>query len=578
MKRIFLTVFMLLLAPAAFAATYYVSNTGLDENPGSETKPFASIQKGVDTATVPGDTVIVEDGIYKGVTMTAWSGTEGRPITLKARNRGKVFIDASTLISGWTSIGMNRYRSAASTNTNLALWRAGDTVALKRCTSEAAVDMEGEYYFDATTKQFTIYTATKPETRIYKQLLNPLMIYSISWIVIDGITFQYGNSSVGTTTNTSGPPTAQILVQYCTFEYGSGLGVLSIPSSPARNTNYITVDQCTVRNSDDVYLQNGHGIKFAANVNEANGSYVTVSNCTIYNCLHHGIQFSNGWSEGTFFNNRIYNFSLRGNGAASGIRTGTPSPGKGGCYIYGNDIGNGPGGEGPSLGSAIYVQENTNLVRIHHNRLHNNYWHGIYVFSTTGSPCFDVQICNNLIYDNGTAGIRVEVSKSVEILNNTFYRNGTTSQAGSGACLSINGVAAQGVVFRNNIVYNPSGPGYLIAGITNAPPIASDHNVLFKASASPYIHWAGADRNFGWWKATANQDLNSYNEDPQFKNAATRDLSVLTGSPAQNHGLNFSQHFTDDFVHRERGTAWDIGAYEASVDNQPPGEPKGPRR
>jgi parallel beta-helix repeat protein len=578
MKKIFLIVFMLLLAPAAFAATYYVSNTGLDDNPGSETKPFASIQKGLDAATVPGDTVIVEDGIYKRVTMTAWSGTEGRPITLKARNRGEVFIDASTTVSGWTSIGMNKYRSAVSTNTNLALWRVGDMLGLKRCTAEAAVDAEGEYYFDANAKQFTIYTAAKPEARIYKQLMNPLSIYSVRHIVVDGITFQYGNSGIGTTLDTAGPPTAQILVQHCTFEYGSGLGVLFIASSPARNTSYITVDHCMVRNSDDVLHQNGHGIKFAANVNEANGSDVTVSNCTIYNCRYHGIQFSNGWSEGTFLNNRIYNFSLMGNGAASGIRTGTPSPGKGGCYIYGNDIGNGPNGQGPSLGSAIYVQENTNRVRIHHNRLHNNYWHGIYVFSTTGNPCFDVQICNNLIYDNGTAGIRVEVSKSIEILNNTFYRNGTTSQAGSGACLSINGMAAQGVVFRNNIVYNPSGPGYIIAGIPNALLVTSDHNVLFKVSNLPYIHWAGANRDFAWWTATEKQDLHSYNQDPLFKNAATRDLSILEGSPAQNHGLNFSQHFTDDFVHRERGTAWDIGAYEASEDSQPPGEPKGPRR
>jgi len=570
---------MLLMAPTAFAATYYVSNTGLDDNPGTETKPFASIQKGVDAATAPGDVVIVEDGIYpKMVTMTVRSGTEGRPITLKARNRAKVFIDASTAISGWTNIGTNKYRSSASTNTNLALWRQGDMLALKKSAAETAVDTEGEYYFDATSKQFTIYTAAKPETRVYKQLMNPLSIYSVRHIVVDGITFQYGNSSIGTTSNAAGPPTSHILAQYCTFEYGSGAGVLFIASSPARNTSHVTVDHCSIRNSDDVLHQNGHGIKFAANVNEANGSHATVSNCIIYNCRQHGIQFSNGWSEGTFFNNRIYNFSLMGNGAASGIRTGSPSPGKGGCYIYGNDIGNGPDGQGPSLGSAIYVQENTNHVRIHQNILHHNYWHGVYVFSTTNNTCYDVLIYNNLIYGNRTAGIRVDASKSVEILNNTFYGNGANSQAGIGASLSINGVAAQGVIFKNNIVYNPSGPGYIIAGIPNAPPVTSDHNVLFKVSNLPYIHWAGANRDFAWWTANAKQDLHSYNQDPLFKNAAAYDLSTLVGSPAQNNGLNFSKDFTTDFVHGERGASWDIGAYEANVDNQPPGEPKGPRQ
>jgi hypothetical protein len=102
--------------------------------------------------------------------------------------------------------------------------------------------------------------------------------------------------------------------------------------------------------------------------------------------------------------------------------------------------------------------------------------------------------------------------------------------------------------------------------------------VLFKVSASPYIHWAGVDRDFAWWKATANQDSNSYNQDPLFKNASTRDLSTLVGSPAQNNGLNFSQHFKIDFVRRDRGTAWDIGAYEASEDNQLLDRPVGLRQ
>ena len=54
------------LAPAAAqAAEYYVSPTGSDANPGSESSPFATLQKGNDAAAA-GDTVWLRGGTYYG--------------------------------------------------------------------------------------------------------------------------------------------------------------------------------------------------------------------------------------------------------------------------------------------------------------------------------------------------------------------------------------------------------------------------------------------------------------------------------------------------------------------------------
>src|SRR5262249_32953849 len=43
--------------------TYYVSPAGSDSNPGSEGAPFRTIQKAANTIN-PGDTVLVDDGVY----------------------------------------------------------------------------------------------------------------------------------------------------------------------------------------------------------------------------------------------------------------------------------------------------------------------------------------------------------------------------------------------------------------------------------------------------------------------------------------------------------------------------------
>ena len=46
------------------AATYYISPTGDDANPGTEAQPFQTIQKGLESAT-DGDTVRLLEGVYE---------------------------------------------------------------------------------------------------------------------------------------------------------------------------------------------------------------------------------------------------------------------------------------------------------------------------------------------------------------------------------------------------------------------------------------------------------------------------------------------------------------------------------
>lgn len=89
-----------------YATTYYVSTTGDDGNSGGVRAPFRHLSKAAASARHPGDTVIVMDGTYdnEGVLATPdgrgsvvslkYSGSEKKPITFRALNRGKAILDA----------------------------------------------------------------------------------------------------------------------------------------------------------------------------------------------------------------------------------------------------------------------------------------------------------------------------------------------------------------------------------------------------------------------------------------------------------------------------------------------------
>src|SRR5262249_13935898 len=73
--------------------TFYVSPTGSDTNPGTQDRPFRTIQKAADVVN-PGYTVIVEDGVYtfsgsnqcsKTVVCLTRGGGAGQLVTFKAR-------------------------------------------------------------------------------------------------------------------------------------------------------------------------------------------------------------------------------------------------------------------------------------------------------------------------------------------------------------------------------------------------------------------------------------------------------------------------------------------------------------
>jgi hypothetical protein len=105
----------LLLSLPGVGADYHVSPRGADSSPGTITRPFRTIQRAADIVH-PGDTVIVEDGIYSNplasgadstLVNVTHSGTANAYIVFRAQHKWGAVLDGlnNTTAEGWGLAG-----------------------------------------------------------------------------------------------------------------------------------------------------------------------------------------------------------------------------------------------------------------------------------------------------------------------------------------------------------------------------------------------------------------------------------------------------------------------------------------
>lgn len=87
------------------AATYYIDGSNpvaRDTNPGTETRPFKTVNKATPLLR-PGDTLYIKAGIYRETILLTKSGTPTSPITIAAYpgHEGKVIINAAEPVMRW---------------------------------------------------------------------------------------------------------------------------------------------------------------------------------------------------------------------------------------------------------------------------------------------------------------------------------------------------------------------------------------------------------------------------------------------------------------------------------------------
>ncbi|GAB4024709.1 right-handed parallel beta-helix repeat-containing protein [Spirosoma koreense] len=121
-KALLLNVFRLVLVlncfPVFSQTTYYVANTGNDQNAGTAPgTPFQSLTKVNQLALQPGDVVRFRRGdTFRGTLLVRQSGAAGRPIVYEAYDSGSSpTLAASVLLTNWTNIGGNVWQAACQT-------------------------------------------------------------------------------------------------------------------------------------------------------------------------------------------------------------------------------------------------------------------------------------------------------------------------------------------------------------------------------------------------------------------------------------------------------------------------------
>jgi hypothetical protein len=93
------------------SATYFVSTSGNDNNVGSISQPFRTIQRAANVA-LGGDKVEIRAGTYHEDVVAKHSGSAGKPIVFEAYNNENVVVSGADRVSNWSSYGNSIYKAS----------------------------------------------------------------------------------------------------------------------------------------------------------------------------------------------------------------------------------------------------------------------------------------------------------------------------------------------------------------------------------------------------------------------------------------------------------------------------------
>jgi parallel beta-helix repeat protein len=190
---------------------------------------------------------------------------------------------------------------------------------------------------------------------------------------------------------------------------------------------------------------------------------------------------------------------------------------------------------------------------------------GVHIYTGDGLATDRNTIRNSVIHDISSSGgprawgVIIANGSDNAVYNNVIYGIGPGGYGNAG----INVYAGSGAKIYNNTVYGSAGSGIYV---NSGHQTRVMNNILFGNAWGDFVDY-GSETN-------ASNNLTS---DPRFVNAAARDFSLRSDSPAINRGVYLYEVPTDRLgAPRPTGSAFDVGAYEFGGQPTAPQPPQTP--
>ncbi|MHC4480406.1 MAG: right-handed parallel beta-helix repeat-containing protein [Planctomycetota bacterium] len=370
-----------------------------------------------------------------------------------------------------------------------------------------------------------------------------------NYLVFRDLSVQFGDLTGGMLVSDAAH---HITFEDCEFAYNfqTGLGVHGNRYSD--HDAYVTIRRCVAHDNG------GHGIAVDGEEGPPvrKTRYVTIEECEAYNTVL-GYRDVDGYGlKFTFVDkSKILNSHSHHN-YAPGINLdgnrGAPIDVQGGCDD--NEIAYNVVHDNGSWGIPLEISSRN---RVHHNRIYDNGLRGSWKGGAIACEWYsqDNEIHNNLIYGRHSSpaiGIS-DVSTGNRVLNNTVI----AAHYG----ISVSRGAEPGTEIFNNLVASPSYHCWLGTEVG----LQSDHNSWFGSGKKFIVEahpWPPNPFGLSGWRSLSGQDLHSITADPQFVAPESDDYSLSGGSPCVDAGKDVGLDFS--------GAAPDMGAFESgSAGTQP---------
>lgn len=531
------------LVSECWSGTYFVSShqIGSDANPGTQSAPWRTISKAADSLR-SGDTVIVQEGIYRELVIPRNSGTSENPIVYQADPGKNVIIAGSDVVSSWRLSSGSIYSSQITWITNQVFQ---DGQRLQRVVSPADL-IAGSWYQDSTS--MALYIVTDDNTEPSQHLIEAarrehgIYLYQKSSITVDGFTVRQtnGRGAIYLGTNSTGNQVRSINVSY---SYGTGILLEDGASNNLLTNNKVSYSHYSQGNYQ-FHESNGIMLWYGSNSNTVSinelfsnyGSGIFISN-TSNNAIDGNTIHDNG-AGGIDVNDPQSNNNLVAKNVI--FRNGLIGTGEQGISFFQSGSGNIARGNivseqkgGPNDGSGIALDYTANRVIVENNIVFNNSGHGLIIWNSKNGV-----LRNNTLHGNFKNGIFVggKDSSGVQIVNNIASNNATNALS-----------------FQPDAV---AAGGHLIS-----------HNEFFKTTIQRIIQfndrvYSAAEFN----AAFPGSDLFQF--DPMFVSPLS-DFNLSAASPCIDKGIDVGLPFT--------GSAPDLGALEHTGASHAPAAPIGLR-